>query len=101
MCRQCDEQIDIIWVQLAVGQSYETPDQRRASPFRIIKIETDKIYVAPQNITINKNAFKATFHYLTANNHDQRYPCEIRSNNKVENAGPLCQASRSYNSGVR
>jgi hypothetical protein len=101
MCRQCEEQADIIWEQLTVGLSYLTPDQRRASPFQIIKVESDKICIAPQNICINKDAFKAALHYLLAHGHDQHSPCEIRSNNNWENAGPLCQESRSYNGGVR
>lgn len=101
MCRQCDEQIDIIWEKLAVGQSYETPDQRRSASFQIIRIETDKMCITPQNISINKDAFKATLHFLLANNHGQLSPCEIRSNNRLENAGPLCRASRSSNGGVR
>lgn len=52
-------------------------------------------------LVLERAAFHSTLRYLVLNRHTEENPCEIRSNDVYERAGPLCQASRDANSRTR
>jgi len=101
MCRSCEVHVDGVWLHLAVGQSYRTPDENAGVAFEISKVSAREIAISPQNILISRQAFSAALHYLCNNRHDAAHPCEIRSNNNPNLAGPLCREARSYNNNIR
>lgn len=101
MCISCSIRIEDIWLQFLNGQDYRTPDHEKGKRFAISEITPELIRITPQNITITKNSFTDALHYLRSNNHYQRTPCEIRSNDDPEKAGPLCRAARGSNSNTR
>jgi len=101
MCDFCENALDEVWPQLNQQKQYSTPDSIKGKPFSIYQISPENIKIVPQNITISRNAFAAAIHYLLENQHNLDHPCEIRSSNSREQAGPLCIAARDQNSDVR
>lgn len=104
MCMSCKIDIDDVWLNLSPGQGFKTPDNMKGSNFtvqskdsEIIKIRTKRGTAVP----ISRQAFENTLHHLRIHNHYLDNPCEIRSNNDRELAGPLCVASRDGNRNVR
>ena len=89
------------WESLRVGDKFRTPDNAKGVDFTISKIESNRIVISPQKISINRKAFEAAIDYLHENNHNARNRCEIMSNNDRKKAGPLCQASRDKNNNTR
>lgn len=101
MLIQPKDDVDMIWKSIKQGDTYKTPDRSRGVAFTIDHIEDDQIHILPQKIDIRKKAFIATLEYLQAENYTTVHRCEIKSNNDMKKAGPLCQASRRENNGVR
>ena len=101
MCNDCERKIDEVWRELRSGQTFRTPDFLRGVNFFLNHINNDYWIINPQNIQISKEAFINTFHYLKSNDHYENNPCEIRSSNNPENAGPLCRTARRVNNNVR
>ncbi len=101
MCRSCDVHIDGVWSHLSVGQTYRTPDAAAGVSFEISDVTPTNIEILPQKIRISRQAFSAALHYLRSNRHDREHPCEIRSNNNPNLAGPLCREARPHNNNVR
>lgn len=101
MCRLCEVRVSELWINLRVGQHYRTPDFQNAAIFEISVVDENHIQIRPQNITINRISFEDALHYLLSNNHMLLHPCEIDSDNNIENAGPLCRAARERNESGR
>ena len=101
MCERCQKIVNRIWHKLQIGKVYQTPDRYKGKEFCIETITSQKIGINPQKVFITKDSFLAALHYLVQNNHNFENPCEIRSSNSREAAGPLCLASRDTNSNVR
>ena len=70
-----------IWDILRVGDKFKTPDNIKGTDFTISKIDSNRIVISPQKITINRKAFEAALDYLRDNNHNAWNRCEIMSNN--------------------
>lgn len=101
MCNLCVDVVNGVWGNFPVGRNFRTPDASRGKDFEIAHVEDDRIIIAPQNIIIYREAFVRAIHYLRVHNHDINNPCEVRSNNDYNLAGPLCRASREANQNVR
>jgi hypothetical protein len=72
--------------------------------FHIRSITTNEVQItteAGSPLTIQRAAFLEAIRYLVLHGHDRTNPCEIRSNQHAENAGPLCIVTRSVNSNTR
>jgi len=101
MCERCEKTISKLWVGLQPGEMYSTPDLARGKVFSVHEKSVGGIRIDPQNMSITKEAFMATVHYLAENRHYSDNECEIHSSNSRENAGPLCRAARDKNHNVR
>jgi hypothetical protein len=101
MCKRCEKSLGKVWPKLQRGERYATPDLYKRKDFYINDISNKGIRIVPQKITVTKEAFLATLHFLFENEHDFGNQCEIRSSNSRKTAGPLCLASRDKNSNVR
>lgn len=102
MCDLCRIRIDKIWKKLATDQRFNTPSER--ANFYINNIAHNRVIIITENntrINIQKEAFAATLNYLISNGHNIENPCEIRSNNDPQLAGPLCTAARQENNNIR
>lgn len=101
MCQSCTIHIDGVWQHINPYQPFRTPDNLHNAAYEISVKGDDKIHISPQNINIKREAFIKTLHYLRKNHNYSSNPCEIRSNNNPDLAGPLCIASRAANNNVR
>jgi hypothetical protein len=101
MCNICEQKIEDVWTQIAIGQEFRTPDLLIGKYFQISNVEVNRIIIIPQNLSISRKAFERAIHYLRSHNHSIDNPCEIRSNNDSNLAGPLCIESRNINNNVR
>jgi len=101
MCERCQKIMNKVWPKLKIGRPYRTPDLYKGKDFYIEKKSSQKIKIAPQNISITKESFLAALHFLIQNEHYFKNQCEICSSNSRKTAGPLCRASRDKNSNVR
>jgi len=81
MCERCQRIIEKVWPKLRIGRQYRTPDLYRGKDFTIKEITSLNIKIVPQNISIIKESFLATLHYLIQNEHNFKNQCEIRSSN--------------------
>lgn len=96
--------IDSIWARAAEPRQLFTPDDSVAKSFGIAASTENTITITTEggsNLVLERAAFHATLRYLILNRHSEENPCEIRSNDVYERAGPLCQASRDTNSRTR
>lgn len=101
MCQSCEIHIDGVWLHIDTGQQFNTPDNLRQQPFRIVQKEQDAMHISRHNTCIKREAFEEELHYLRRHRHYSDHPCEIRSSNDPASAGPLCIASRNANNNVR
>ncbi len=101
MCLSCEIHIEGVWLHISVGLQFQTPDDLTPANFRISQVESEKIKIEPQGISITREAFVAALHHLRSNYHYSNNPVEIRSNNDRTLAGPLCVASRDGNHNTR
>lgn len=101
MCEHCQNRIEELWPKLKEGEKFRTPDIYNGKIFSIKEKYDRKIKIAPQNISITKESFLSTLHYLFQKEHYINNQCEIHSSNSGKTAGPLCIASRGKNSNVR
>jgi hypothetical protein len=98
------QEIESIWPKLTSGQDFRTPDLLRGAIFSISYINNDLLKIRTRNgsiVAVSKGAFVHTLHYLNSNGHNENNPCEIRSSQNPEDAGPLCRISRQANNNVR
>lgn len=97
MCNTCTQNINAVFQNLAMGQTFNTPDNRRHRPFTISAINENSITIVPQRngLIIPRAAFEGALHYLVANNHIANHICEIRSSNTLR------RAARAQNRNVR
>jgi hypothetical protein len=93
-----------VWPTIGSLTRLETPDDAVGRGFKIanfgqeaVRIETE----AGSPITIQRVAFLEALRYLLKHGHDTEHPCEIRSNQVAEQAGPLCAATREVNGNTR
>jgi hypothetical protein len=101
MCGSCEVRIDDVWLRLHRGQVYRTPDYRQGVMFTIDEIAKDSITIATQNVKVSRHSFVDVLHYLRENHHHHLNPCEVRSNDDPQLAGPLCRAARARNNNSR
>jgi hypothetical protein len=103
MCNACIERIQNVFQNLTIEQEYRTPDAQFRRPFIISAIDHNSVTIMPQSngLNITRAAFEAALHYLVEFNHTVDNTCEIRSNNRRDDAGPLCIATRGQNHNVR
>jgi len=104
MCMSCKIDTDDVWLNLSPGQGFKTPDNMKGSHFDVKSVDSEGIKIKTKRgslVPIGRQAFENTLHYLRSHDHYSHNPCEIRSNNDRELAGPLCVASRDGNRNVR
>ena len=104
MCMSCRIDIDDVWLNLSPGQAFKTPDNMKGSHFSVQSTGSEIIMIRTKRggeVPISRQAFENTLHYLRSHNHYLDNPCEIRSNNDRELAGPLCVVSRDGNGNIR
>ena len=101
MCDSCRVRIDDVWLHLQQKQTFQTPDHLVGVMFSIDLVGPGAISIVPQNVQITRLSFIDTLHYLRKNHHHTLNPCQIGSNNNSDSAGPLCNAARDNNGGVR
>jgi hypothetical protein len=93
-----DAALSNCWSKLNVGDFFQSPSGK--SNFSISKKNENEIQVkigseGDSYLTIAKSAFLEALKYLIKNSHfNEDNHCEIKSNNKYEKAGPLCQCVR-------
>jgi hypothetical protein len=93
-----------VWPQLSARRSYQTPDNSVSKAFDVTNSTEDFIAIRTDGgstLNIYRPAFGAALRYLLENRHVAGNPCEIRSNQIANEAGPLCIATRSVNNGTR
>ena len=103
--------IDNVWQCLAVDQEYRTPDDVKGVKFRVLTVEPSRITIRTvgkpeegrlgSKVAITRIAFEAALTYLHSHDHDFNNSCEIKSNNHILSAGPLCVAARTPNNRTR
>ena len=101
MCNQCEKILNRIWPLLDADKRYRTPDRCKGKDFYIKEMTRQGLEIVPQNVSITREAFLSTLHFLIQNEHYFSNQCEIRSSNSRKTAGPLCLTSRDNNSNVR
>jgi hypothetical protein len=101
MCLVCEGRVQDFWGQMAVGQSFMTPDRIQGVPFEISQVGPASIRIAPQDITISRAAFDTTLTYLFHNGHGMDNPCLVGSSNSPAGSGALCASARGLNGNVR
>lgn len=95
MCNACVHNINSIFQNLAVGQQFMTPDNRKPAAFTISAIDQNSVTIIPQSngLTITREAFESALHYLVEHNHTADNICEIRSNNSRQRCWSAVQSS--------
>lgn len=96
--------IDSTWGAASAPRQLSTPDDSVARSFMISASTVSSITITTERgseLTLQRAAFHATLRYLILNGHGVNNPCEIRSNDVYERAGPLCQAARDANDRTR
>ena len=93
-----------VWIQASQRQALSTPDKHVSRQFQVVVADGTRITIQTEGgspIAITREAFVAAVQYLAEHGHDVRNPCEIRSNQLAESAGPLCAVTREQNGGTR
>lgn len=96
--------IDSIWLRTAEPRQLFTPDDSVSRSFNITASSQSTITIITERgstLVLQRAAFHSTLRYLILNSHRAENPCEIRSNDAYEDAGPLCRASRDANGRTR
>ncbi|RRW39938.1 hypothetical protein EGJ52_23080 [Pseudomonas luteola] len=90
------ETVNKIWSNIQILNGLTTPDKHR--PFSIVLVKDDRVKILTgkkSSITLWRSAFESTIKYLHENGvHGEKNRIEIRSNNDIKKAGPLCLAAR-------
>ena len=84
--------------QIEPTMEFWTPAERKS--FNVATVQADGLTIATANnnpVRIPKQAFVSAIAHLVSGGHSAASPCEIRSNKSYDEAGPLCQATRSEN----
>ena len=96
--------LDAVWSQICEPRKLSTPDASTGRSFSVVNSDQSSVSISTEGgsaMRIQREAFLAALRYLASHQHNQNNPCEIRSNQLAEEAGPLCQATRAVNSGTR
>lgn len=96
--------IDSIWPAVSSSRPLLTPDHSAPSSFTVVASNADTTTISTEQGTrliLERAAFHATLRYLAEHGHGLENPCEIRSNNVYDDAGPLCRAARDANNRTR
>lgn len=87
------------WNTIVSGTTLGTPSEK--SSFTIDEATSDAVRITTNgetSMTIRRAAFEAALLYLVEHgHHSTNNPCEIRSSQTHELAGPLCRAAREAN----
>lgn len=87
------------WSTISSDTALDTPSER--SSFIIDEATHDAVRITTNggtSMSIRRAAFEAVLLYLLEHGHHSTgRPCEIRSNQTYESAGPLCRAARDAN----
>lgn len=90
--------LDGVWNNIDTvcrGVELKTPSDQ--SSFTVAEVQQDKIVItlgSKSDMSIDKVAFEGALRYLLEHGHHEGAKCEIRSADRYEDAGPLCQAAR-------
>jgi hypothetical protein len=99
-----DMTLATLWPLLSQRGTYQTPDNSVFKEFDVMSSNDGFVVIRTEGgstINITRAAFGAGIRYLLENRHGAKNPCEIRSNQNANEAGPLCMATRSVNNGTR
>ena len=93
-----------IWPSIAALTGLKTPDDEVGRSFAIANHSENFVVICTEEgskIKINREAFAEALLYLIEYKHGSSNPCEIRSSQILDKAGPLCKATRTLNGGTR
>lgn len=93
-----------IWPSIGPLTDLVTPDDEAGRRFTIENRSEDLVIIRTEqgsSIKVNRAAFEEALLYLVENKHGNSNPCEIRSSQIFDKAGPLCRATRALNGGTR
>lgn len=96
--------LSTVWSQICEPRKLNTPDSSAGSSFSVVSSDQSSVSIITKGgspMRIQRKAFFEALRYLVMHQHNKTSPCEIRSNQRAEEAGPLCQATRAANSGTR
>lgn len=96
--------LSAVWPAICEPRQLRTPDEKVGKSFSVVGSDQSSAHIVTEGgspIQIQREAFLAALRYLAEHQHNQDNPCEIRSNQLAEKAGPLCQVTRTVNSGTR
>jgi len=92
--------LDQCWGILQINLNLVTPDNTFGSQFSITSVSNTSVEITTSGgtpITIYRAAFFAALEYLAQNQHTANNPCQIGCNININQAGPLCVATRNAN----
>lgn len=95
--------LNAVWSKICEPRRLNTPDESAKKYFSVVSSNQHSVEIATEGgspLRIQREAFLVALRYLTANQHNQDNPCEIRSNLLAKEAGPLCLATRAVNNGT-
>lgn len=96
--------LSAVWSHIGAQRELRTPDALAGKSFSVVESSQASIKILTEKgspLLIQREAFFQALRYLLANQHIPDNPCEIRSNQIAESAGPLCRVTREVNSGTR
>lgn len=89
--------LDGIWNDIGTLCKAELNTPAGQSTFRVADVQQDKVIITLNSgspMSVGKEAFEGALRYLLEHGHHHGAQCEIRSAQRYEDAGPLCQAAR-------
>lgn len=93
--------LDGIWNNIYANcQGVELKTPAEQSAFKVAEVQQDKVVIilgSNNQMNIDRVAFEGALHYLLKHAQHEGAKCEIRSADRYEDAGPLCQAARNAN----
>jgi hypothetical protein len=90
--------LDGIWNHIGTVCKGELETPAGQSTFKVAEVQQDRILITLSSgnpMNIGRDAFEGALRYLLEHGHHDGAQCEIRSAQRYEDAGPLCQAARS------
>jgi hypothetical protein len=89
--------LDGIWKDIGTVCKGELNTPAEQSTFTVAEVQQDRIVITLNSgnpMNVGREAFEGALRYLLEHGHHHGAQCQIRSAQRYEDAGPLCQAAR-------
>lgn len=87
-----------ILANIRVGNTFRTPDNASGSEYVVTQVMPDSVSITPgtkaNTLSITKRQLEETYLFLLAHSVTASNPMVIGSNNRWEDASPLCRVAR-------